>query len=308
VKQLENGLDIAITKSADKSLAPIGTVVKFTVTVTNNGPIAASGIGVVDTWTPTSAFTAPAVISKSQGSLSAFTSTGFTWTVGSLPVNGTATLVYTGNSNNAGKITNTAIVTSAEADGILDNNTAKVELNVASYAIQLDESWNLISLPLIPGNTTAAAVIPAATWGTKIDKVFAWVYDPGETTGVWKSYTPASESGTLTEIKDGVGYWVKMKSGQTGTLTITGTAYPAPSGTSAPPVPPAYTVYQGWNLIGFKSTSEMARNAYLVDIAGKYNKALGYNDGQYSTLTGTSMMVPGFGYWLAMNEGGTIYP
>ena len=306
MKQLENGLDLAITKTADKTMAPAEAEVEFAITVTNNGPIAASGINVIDTWTA-GALVTPAVISKSQGSLSAFTSTGFTWTVGSLPVNGTATLVYSAVSNSADYIYNKATVMSAEGDGILDNNEFKVELNVASYAIQLDEPWNLVSLPLIPGNTTPSAVITGTLATTKIDKIFAWVYDPDTKIASWKSYSPASESGTLTEIKDGPGYWVKMKLGQTGTLTITGTAYPVPSG-STPPALPAYNVYEGWNLIGFKSTSEMARGAYLIDLQGKFNMVKGYNDSQWPIITSTSMMVPGFGYWIAMNQEGTIYP
>jgi uncharacterized repeat protein (TIGR01451 family) len=306
VKQLENGLDIAITKSANKSLAPIGTTVKFTVTVTNNGPIAASGIGVVDTWTPTSAFTAPAVISKSQGSLSAFTSTGFTWTVGSLPVNGTATLVYTGNSNSAGKITNTATVSSAEADGILDNNTALVELNVVSMQFTLKPGWNLFSLPLVPGNSSTVSVVGGITQ-------VAYVYGYDAETGTWSWWTPPN-LGTLTNMTDGWGYWIYLTGSINKNITITGTELPPVIAGSQPPVPPSYDVFVGWNLLGFKSTTAKVENVYLAGIAGEYTKIYGYADGAYFNVAGGDNLQPGSGYWIAVpgavpgTKVGSIFP
>jgi len=302
VKQLENGLDIAITKSADKSLAPIGTTVKFTVTVTNNGPIAASGIGVVDTWTPTSAFTAPAVISKSQGSLSAFTSTGFTWTVGSLPVNGTATLVYTGNSNNAGKITNTATVTSAEADGILDNNTAKVELNVVSMPITLGTGWNLISMPLIPqaGNITAQLAGLGSNWAE------VWAYDRCGGGWTFCYRDPLSPTPTLTRLVEGAGYWIRMTA--PGTLTVTGVVM-----NTGASLPPSFPVCVGWNLIGFKSTTAKTAGNYLeaLRVNGIRSWTMLYafdSVGGYTRVVTNDNMVPGKGYWIAVTDAGTIYP
>ena len=294
VKQLENGVDLAITKTANKTMAPAEAQVKFTITVTNNGPIAASGIVVTDTWT-TGALVTPAVISKSQGSLSAFTSTGFTWTVGSLPVNGTATLVYSAVSNSAGKITNTATVSSAEADGIPDNNTASVELNVAKYPVTFKHaSWTLFSMPLVPGNSTPGAVLSGLPNGTLV-----YGYDASTVPGTWSSCALGVPGGTLTEITDGWGYWVYLFGTLDKTFDVTGTVLPMPSA-GAPPVPPSYDVFVGWNLLGFKSTTAKAENVYLTGIHGLYSRIYGYADGAYFDVVDGANLQPGMGYWIAV--------
>ncbi len=304
VKQLENGLDLAITKTADKTMSPAEAQVKFTIKVTNNGPIAASGIVVSDTWT-TGALVTPAVISKSQGTGVPPFSNGFTWNVGSLPVGGTATLVYSAVSNSASKITNTATVSAAEADGFLDNNTATVELNVSSYAIPLNEGWNLISLPLVPSDPTTEEVLQSVDFD---DIDIVWGYNAE--TEDW-SYRIPDVAGTLTEMNDGYGYWIDMYA--TATLTVSGTMLPVPVEGETPPAPPAYDVFVGWNLLGFKSTTAKAENVYLLGIAGKYAKIYGYADGAYFDATGANLQ-PGSGYWIAVpgavpgTKVGSIFP
>jgi uncharacterized repeat protein (TIGR01451 family) len=305
VKQLENGLDIAITKSADKSMAPNGTTVKFTVTVTNNGPIAASGIVVSDTWT-SGLLTTPTVISKSQGTGVPPFSNGFTWNVGSLPVGGTASLVYTGNSNTSNKIVNTATVTSAEADGILDNNTASVELNVVSMQFTLKPGWNLFSLPLVPGNSSTVNVVGGITQ-------VAYVYGYDAETGTWLWWSPPN-TGTLTNMTDGWGYWIYLTGSINKNITITGTELPPVIAGSQPPVPPSYDVFVGWNLLGFKSTTAKVENVYLAGIAGEYTKIYGYADGAYFNVVGGANLQPGSGYWIAVpgavpgTKVGSIFP
>ena len=305
VKGLENGVDMAITKTANKTIAPSGTAVTFTIRVTNNGPIAASGIVVADTFA--SGLTSVAVSSgyPTQGTYTK-TSTLITWNVGSLPVSGTATLVYTGNSNTSSKITNTATVTSAEADGYLDNNTASVELNVTSMQFTLKPGWNLFSLPLVPGNSSTVNVVGGITQ-------VAYVYGYDAETGTWSWWAPPN-LGTLPDMTDGWGYWIYLTGSVNKNITITGTELPPVIAGSQPPVPPSYDVFVGWNLLGFKSTTAKAENFYLAGIAGDYTKIYGYADGAYFNVVGGANLQPGMGYWIAVpgavpgTKVGSIFP
>jgi hypothetical protein len=204
-------------------------------------------------------------------------------------------------SHSNAKIVNTATVASAEGDGYPSNNTASVELNVSSMQFALRAGWNLISLPLIPGNTTTEAVLSSLPGGS-VNKV--WGYSA--TTG-WSGRVPGV-SGNLTQMTDGWGYWIYMNSAQT--LTITGTELPVPpSAGGQPPVPPSYDVVPGWNLIGFKSTTAKPEGVYLAAIAGVYTKVYGFSQGLYFTVVSGDNLQPGMGYWIAIvPPGGTIFP
>lgn len=124
--------------------------------------------------------------------------------------------------------------------------------------IILHKGWNLFSLPLMPYTHNPAQILAPI-----LDKVeVVWGYDPwAPMPERWKVYTPDPEiPDTLTVMKDGYGYWIKMK--EMATLRVYGFAVPF-----APGFPPSYPLALGWNLIGFKSTEPLPALNYLASVA-----------------------------------------
>ena len=167
-----------------------------------------------------------------------------------------------------------------------------------SYPIGLDVGWNLISLPMLPDDSSVLVVL-ADILG---DLESVWSYN--EVTGGWLSFAPGVPS-DLTEMNAGDGYWLKMATATT--LTVHGLEMPEP-----PATPPTYEVYEGWNLIGFKSLVNKNCTDYLAGVAGDYVRIYDFYDGAYHSVDFLAAdpgdFVPGRGYWIAMSEGGIIYP
>jgi hypothetical protein len=160
------------------------------------------------------------------------------------------------------------------------------------YPITLAKGWNLISLPLVPSNSSVEAVLS----GVLDDLDVVWSYDTE--TETWFSYSPGAPS-TLTQMVDGKGYWVKMNAATT--LIVDGTELPPP-----PELPPAYKVVPGWNLIGFKETTTMTASDYLAGVT--WVRMYAFYNGRYYIVLPAHDMVPGRGYWIAVTEEGWIYP
>lgn len=167
----------------------------------------------------------------------------------------------------------------------------KTKKDITSYEIGLNSGWNLISLPLIPQNSNIDAVLAGITDIAKVEIVKS--YD--SITGTWLSYVPAAETGNLTSMEDGKGYWVKMTEG--GALNISGTQNP-----SAEVTPRSYPIVGNtWNLIGFKSTQTMGVSEYITeigntDVVWKYDQD-GYSS-VYNNIYKDGVLNPGRGYWL----------
>jgi len=171
----------------------------------------------------------------------------------------------------------------------------------AITTIELYKGWNLISpmLYIPPGNRTPATLLASVLGNVDI----VWGdYDPAN--GTWKSYIQGGPS-SLTEIRDGKGYWINMTAADTLNLSALGSELPDP-----PEVPPSYNVVKGWNLIGFKSTTPELASNYLAGIDGKYTVIYGYNAAAdiYFTVQSGDSLQPGYGYWIAITEAGTIFP
>jgi len=173
---------------------------------------------------------------------------------------------------------------------------------VEEYDIGLNAGWNLISLPLIPFDMDIDDVLDGISVAGSVDIV--WAYDAD--TETWGFYDPDFDVGDLAEMKDGVGYWLNMK--VPAILTIYGTPMPAPG----PNPPPAYDVYEGWNLMGFKSLGAMANDTYLINIVGDYTIIWGYDELDwflvFPTPPGVGELQTGLGYWLWMTTDGVIIP
>jgi hypothetical protein len=175
-------------------------------------------------------------------------------------------------------------------------NTASVLVEVEileaqrAYAIELYKGWNLISLPLIPNDSSIEVIL--ADIAAVVDRV--WTYDAE--TKLWSGWP-----GTLTEMVDGKGYWIKMTA--PATLIIHGTVMPVDPLTPMP----TYHVVPGWNLIGFKEIDEMGADTYLAGV--EYVRIWSFEHGIWVPVNPeTGTMKPGLGYWIAVTEEGWIYP
>ena len=212
-------------------------------------------------------------------------------------VNQTLGVGYNATCNETGQIPYSTMNTTTPGEVI----TGQISVTGAPVnQIELYTGWNLISLWLIPSNTSIEAVTSEIE--TNLDAV--WYYDAS--VPKWESYSPGfAGAQDLTEMTAGWGYWVKMKANDT--LPVTGSFLPSGNNT-----PPTYTVYEGWNLIGFHSENETAVNAttYLEGVSWKepMYKWDALNK-QYDLVKGSDNMEQGKGYWLAVTETeATIYP
>ncbi len=169
---------------------------------------------------------------------------------------------------------------------------------VSSFDIPLKPGLNLISLPLVPDDSAIETVLASI-----LDQVeTVWHYDTTGPVPEWRSYGPGAPS-DLTTMKDGLGYWVKIKDGAGGDVVL------AMSGQETPSA--SYEVVKGWNLIGFKSVSAMAPEEYFGELIGDIEAVMGFDgNALFEVLpsSATPRLMPGQGYWLHMNVAGTIVP
>ena len=75
--------DLAAAKAVDKSTASVGDVLTYTVTISNNGPSAATGVEATDV------LPAALQLVSATPSTGTYDATGGTWTIGTLPSGGT---------------------------------------------------------------------------------------------------------------------------------------------------------------------------------------------------------------------------
>lgn len=193
----------------------------------------------------------------------------------------------------------------ASLEGTDITNTTQVEfVNDTSITFDLRAGWNMMSLPLIPADSSIETVLEGIDDGTDVESV--WAYDAQSNT--WTSYDKES-GGELEEMVDGEGYFLKTDSA--GTMNVSGY-----QDTKINELPQAYDVYEGWNLIGFKYNDAMHPYAYLGrDVAGSGTRLYTfgndltqelYSDGGINEVSQDKKMQPGKGYWLAVSQDGTI--
>lgn len=168
----------------------------------------------------------------------------------------------------------------------------------ASNQIPLVAEWNLVSFHWPLQNPAIAAVFAA---NPEVTKVYS---TQGETTAYALRAPDGSWGGTLTEIRDGLGYDVFATAATTVTMTPK----------SGPLAPSSYPLPQGWSEIGFTSTvSQMPVNTYLLTLAGKWTSLYRINPdtGLYELtkpegLQQFTNMDVGRGYWINLREAASI--
>ncbi|HMD13222.1 MAG TPA: hypothetical protein VKI62_01210, partial [Bacteroidota bacterium] len=147
---------------------------------------------------------------------------------------------------------------------------AVFESNSITVCVSIARRWNLISVPVVVANDTVSNLFPSSA-----SKAFAY-------------------NGSGYEMKNqmnvGTGYWLKFATATTDTLT------------GLPVASDSVAVISGWNLIGSLSSllpvSTIASNPPGMVTSNFF----GYN-GSYKT---TDTLYPGKGYWIKVNQAGTL--
>jgi len=166
-----------------------------------------------------------------------------------------------------------------------------------SYSIPLTKGWNLISLPVVPSNTSIASVL--GTTKNNIETV--WSYDAGS--GHWSVYH-GDNIGTsdLVSMTAGDGYWVNYTADNATNLVGSGNL--VQEGNS---VPPSRKLKEGWNLIGYyqrpNTDSVSAENALYNNLNNVWTLLFGYDNTNkhITTLNGGSLLHPGEAFWVWLN-------
>jgi len=167
-----------------------------------------------------------------------------------------------------------------------DSHEFTTVADTTTAVINLKAGWNLISLPLVPEDTSIGIIISGAD-SSKVDLV--QYYDAA--TKEWLSFDPNTTLGDLKTMEDGKGYWINML--EADTLTVYGTATPV-----APAAPSLYKIAGNqWNLIGFTSVTSKKVMDYITQMEFG-DEILGVDsNGLYVPLTKADLMNPGAGYW-----------
>lgn len=181
----------------------------------------------------------------------------------------------------------------------------------------LCQQWNLISLPLIPEDPAIAKVLSRTN--AEILKVTHYTGGPTGV-GVWQNYSPDPLiPDDLSQMVDGKGYWVEVRDTPPTTPTLRVWGYDL-CGPPPENLPPSYEVVAGWNLIGFKSRTQITATAYLAGVDEQLMVMYGFNacegnvtegwirQQRYYPVQRGDLLDPGHGYWIALTAPGTIYP
>lgn len=158
--------DLAITQSAQPATVPVGSLLRYTITVTNRGPAASSAL-VRDVLPPNVSFVSAA---PSQGACTNITGT-VTCNLGSLLNGSAAAITLEVIPTLSGLLTNTVTITSADPDPVLTNNTANVITSIQplanvglamsgpSSAMLLNQPVNYVLTVTNAGPDTASGVL-----------------------------------------------------------------------------------------------------------------------------------------------------
>jgi hypothetical protein len=163
-----------------------------------------------------------------------------------------------------------------------------------NFTINLNQGWNLISMPLQPVSTNIIAVLA----GIKGKYTGVWTLRDDRST--YKGYFPSTNTpDELFTMEAGTGYWVYMR--VPARLCITGTL----------PGATAIELLPGWNIVGFNGTAAVPTSRALTSVAGKITGIWGWNSAANKfqanlesrpNVTEVPIMEPGKGYLIYAKE------
>jgi len=166
-----------------------------------------------------------------------------------------------------------------------DNNTYSCDYGY-TFNIDLNEGWNLISIPLKLENETLPE--PLKSIEGNYNQVLAYI------DGKWGIYEPDGDHNSLYSINETIGFWIYMVNEDT--LVVDGIESDV-----------GINLNSGWNLIGYNSLNPSLINNILDGI--DYSVVYGYDSGwkSYNIVRDTRLnslenFEPGEGYWVKSNE------
>ncbi|MFC4723094.1 LamG-like jellyroll fold domain-containing protein [Geojedonia litorea] len=232
VQLFVNGADLAITKTVNDTNPAVNDVITYTITVSNNGPLKANNITVLDVLPPELAYQSS---TNSQGD--PYNSLNGEWFANDLNAGASATLTIdalVGLFANGQRITNTASIQSVdEDDSIVVNNSDSANIGVGSADIEVVKNVNVptasegalitYSIQITNNSNTTTAfnssvidVLPdGVTYVSDDSAITSTTYDL--TTGLWDSGDISTNSSKTLNI-------VCSVNTGTGGLVITNTA------------------------------------------------------------------------------------
>lgn len=179
--------------------------------------------------------------------------------------------------------------------------------DACGFVAKISSSWNLLSLPRMPADSTVGAVLGPIK--DHLTSAWKWenetwsVYLPTLSQSSFTNYINSKGFSALTAIDVGQGFWLNSETEQN--LNITGTI----------PVDTSLSLTKGWNLLGLKGDTPQAVTDFVsgngsqiasiwkweggtwsVNLPGENDGGKGYADskgfGHLSTIT------PGEGFWV----------
>jgi hypothetical protein len=287
-------LQVAIVKPANFATFNVTNDFEVTANVTNISSLNATGVTLTISIDRYAALKAGEVATRTVegGLVSNATSTNFTWTV-KCTGDGFSRITVTPS----GTVRVGGVDKAIRPEALTAATVTVTQGDFAQKDIDLVAGWNLISLPLIPLDSTIDAVLA----GILDNVITVWHWDVAIKD--WRSFAPGGAPHNLLTMADGKAYWINMKAAHN--LTLAGRENAVP-----PALPPTYDVVTGWNMVGFKSTANnVTAKEYLAGT--EYVRIYYFKNSAWYTIPGPSYnttMVPGLGYWVAFTEPGTIYP
>jgi LruC domain-containing protein/uncharacterized repeat protein (TIGR01451 family) len=189
--------DLAVIKTVNVQNPTVGNNVTFTLTASNNGPSAATGVTVND------------VLPSGYTLVNATTVNGSwaapNWTIGNLAAGGSATLNMVVTLNSGGNYANTATISGNESDTNLSNNTSTSTPVPGPNAFNDNATTNLntaVDITILSNDLTGAAAL-----------------NPGSITFVPGTTPPTSEGVFTVNLTTGVVTFTPA-AGFTGTSTV----------------------------------------------------------------------------------------
>ncbi len=165
------------------------------------------------------------------------------------------------------------------------NNEEQNENKVGKVVNNLQEGWNLISLPLIQVNTSMQNVLQTLDLNYEIlqsyhaGKSRPWLH--------WEGNKPSELNQEILMTRE-YGYYMYLTTSDS--LHVAG---PVPISTQI-------TLKTGWNLVGYPSLLADTRDNSLSSISGNYDKVEFFDTswgGEVGIGSG-DLMYPGYGYWV----------
>ena len=160
--------------------------------------------------------------------------------------------------------------------------------------IPLVSDWNLISIPLKLSNDSIEITLAS------IDGMYDTVFEYDSLGNEWESYyTDEPEFlNSIERIIVSKGYWVNMV--ENSSLNVSGRLLSSVN----------YSLYDGWNLIGYPSLIVQNITDTLLDVNDSFTSVFAFDDNVWksyspekpSFMNSLDIMRPGYGYWVKVDD------